>query len=198
MPPCAVRYSSKFENFCFGGRRVISSRPGSSSGIWRGPRLIRCGWRGLAGSRGGRGGGGVSGRPPFWRGGCCGAACGFWGWAGPRPRGRGALPRGGCLGCGAFWADEGACGRGCPCWGRELRAGAALGAERWPGWRGAFSAAGCWAAAAAPPLPEPRRRRRRCGAAGFWVGFSIVFSILIVSRLRDIRCSSVFLRRGPC
>ena len=51
---------------------------------------------------------------------------------------------------------------------------------------------------AAPPLPEPRRRRRRCGAAGFWVGFSIVFSILIVSRLRDIRCSSVFLRRGPC
>ena len=45
-PPCAAMYSSKLANFCLGGRRVMSSSPGSSSPAGR---------RGLPPRRAGRG-----------------------------------------------------------------------------------------------------------------------------------------------
>ena len=37
-PPWAAIYSSKLENFCWGGRRLISTRPGSSLRLSRGAR----------------------------------------------------------------------------------------------------------------------------------------------------------------
>lgn len=155
-------------------------------------RLGRWGWRGLAVSRGGRG---ATGSACVRRSDGAAAASGppaVLGLAGPRAAGTRCIAAGRRFGWPPL-AGAGACGRGCPCWGRGVRGWAGAAWLR-AGLAGSLFSRRLLAAAATPPLPEPRRRRRRCGAAGFWVGFSIVFSILIISRLHDIRCSSVFLR----